>query len=394
MTTECGTAGYMAPEVETSQTHTAYDASAADVWSCGVVLFLMVSGAPPYQVARASDWWFDKLAKQKYDLFWKAHTQAHTQEAGQKWDPLWTDLINKMLCLDPQQRITMHQVAQHPWFTGPVLSPGQVYEEVSALKQRISAHKLAQQQQLRVQQQQQQQKFLGNSQLSGGDYQLVRSVGYSHGGGTEGAGEEKEGGGEDTDPALPLPLSHAYVTQLCAEQSGLDQAFSSPFSAQVTPPTLAFIDSAVLEATATKFTVWAPPAEVFSLAQSLLREEDHSLSVDHRKLQIKAALKHVGKFSVRIVAGNSEQQHLKQSAEASAPSLADSKQPEELNVTNPEAGADDRDDRASDFMRRAGGSSSDVCRKCLVLVRKRGPVDVAAFQDFFAALCQAFQAFF
>ena len=48
-----GTPAYMAPEVMNNR---GYDPSCADVWSAGVVLFVMVSGILPFQKPNLSDW--------------------------------------------------------------------------------------------------------------------------------------------------------------------------------------------------------------------------------------------------------------------------------------------------------------------------------------------------
>jgi len=45
MYTECGTPGYMAPEMFSG----GYDAAMADIWACGVILFIMLAGFPPFQ---------------------------------------------------------------------------------------------------------------------------------------------------------------------------------------------------------------------------------------------------------------------------------------------------------------------------------------------------------
>eukprot|EP00494_Astrolonche_serrata_P023679 UN23937 len=66
MSTELGTRGYMAPEILSGGK---YD-SKVDVFASGVVLFILLSGFPPFRETKLGDWWFDKVYKNKFGLFW------------------------------------------------------------------------------------------------------------------------------------------------------------------------------------------------------------------------------------------------------------------------------------------------------------------------------------
>jgi serine/threonine protein kinase len=105
--TECGTRGYMAPEI---LAHRAYDGAKADVWSAGVVLFIMLSGFPPFQIAASSDWWFRAVLKNQYEAFWNAHLRSA------QFSPGAMRLLSRVFCADPNSRITIEQIKEDPWF--------------------------------------------------------------------------------------------------------------------------------------------------------------------------------------------------------------------------------------------------------------------------------------
>lgn len=71
--TECGTRSYMAPEVLAKRP---YDGALADLWSAGVVLFIMLAGNPPFQTAISTDWWFRAVSSGRHDRFWAAHLRG------------------------------------------------------------------------------------------------------------------------------------------------------------------------------------------------------------------------------------------------------------------------------------------------------------------------------
>ena len=129
MYTNCGTPTYMAPEMLTRGR--GYDPTATDVWALGVILFIMLAGFPPFQQPSNSDWWFAKLAQNKHSLFWQAHLRnAYFTESAK-------DLINKMLCVDPSQRITLEGIMRHEWFNEPTIPIATVQNELARRKQRV-----------------------------------------------------------------------------------------------------------------------------------------------------------------------------------------------------------------------------------------------------------------
>ena len=90
MDTQCGTPGYVAPEILKGKKY----GTAVDMWSCGVIVYILLGGYPPfhddnhailYRKIKAADYAFDP----------------------QYWDQVSDDakdLIKKMLVVDPDKR--------------------------------------------------------------------------------------------------------------------------------------------------------------------------------------------------------------------------------------------------------------------------------------------------
>uniref|UniRef100_A0A1J3EQL6 non-specific serine/threonine protein kinase n=1 Tax=Noccaea caerulescens TaxID=107243 RepID=A0A1J3EQL6_NOCCA len=98
-----GTVGspfYIAPEVLSG----GYN-EAADVWSAGVILYILLSGVPPF--------W----GKTKSKIF-DAVRAADLRFSAEPWDHITSyakDLIRGMLCVDPSQRLSADDVLAHSW---------------------------------------------------------------------------------------------------------------------------------------------------------------------------------------------------------------------------------------------------------------------------------------
>eukprot|EP01065_Artemidia_motanka_P026753 TRINITY_DN31_c0_g1_i4.p1 TRINITY_DN31_c0_g1~~TRINITY_DN31_c0_g1_i4.p1 ORF type:complete len:444 (+),score=147.90 TRINITY_DN31_c0_g1_i4:84-1415(+) len=97
--TVCGTPNYMAPEVLKER---GYNGITADIWSCGVILFVMLAGYLPFDDPNMNAL-FNKIERGEYRM------------ARHFTDPV-KDIISRMLVIEPEKRITLEQIMQHPWF--------------------------------------------------------------------------------------------------------------------------------------------------------------------------------------------------------------------------------------------------------------------------------------
>lgn len=100
LSTVCGTPNYVAPEVLKEE---GYNGLVADVWSCGVILFVMLAGYLPFDDPHLNVL-FQKIERGDYRM-------SKIFSDGAK------DIIGKMLTVDPKKRVTMDEVMKHPWFT-------------------------------------------------------------------------------------------------------------------------------------------------------------------------------------------------------------------------------------------------------------------------------------
>ncbi|XP_030642462.1 SNF related kinase b [Chanos chanos] len=104
--TSCGSLAYSAPEILLGEE---YDAPAVDIWSLGVILYMLVCGHPPFQEANDSETLI-MIMDCRYTV------PAHVS-------PECKDLISCMLQRDPAQRASLAEIEGHPWLQGVDPSP-------------------------------------------------------------------------------------------------------------------------------------------------------------------------------------------------------------------------------------------------------------------------------
>ncbi|KAL7059162.1 hypothetical protein AAHC03_013536 [Spirometra sp. Aus1] len=104
--TFCGSLAYAAPEILANKE---YSGPAADIWSMGVILYSLLCGCLPFDPTKP-----EKLpqiiAKGKY-----AVDESLSKSSRH--------LLSRLLCVDPEKRISMQELCHHPWVMGEDLQP-------------------------------------------------------------------------------------------------------------------------------------------------------------------------------------------------------------------------------------------------------------------------------
>ena len=97
--TTCGTPNYVAPEVLSNR---GYDGAAADVWSCGVILYVLMAGYLPFEEADLPTLYRRINAAEFVCPFWfSADTKS---------------FIQKILDPNPKTRVKIEEIRKDPWF--------------------------------------------------------------------------------------------------------------------------------------------------------------------------------------------------------------------------------------------------------------------------------------
>jgi serine/threonine-protein kinase Chk1 len=137
-TTMCGSPPYIAPEVlqcarqdRKSADGSKYSANLVDIWSCGVILFVLLVGNTPWDEPTAESWEF----------------QEYVRTSGRSTDSLWgrlpadaLSLLRGMMNIEATKRFSFAQIRQHPWYTrrNPLLTAdGKVSDPIALAAQML-----------------------------------------------------------------------------------------------------------------------------------------------------------------------------------------------------------------------------------------------------------------
>ncbi|XP_050366582.1 calcium-dependent protein kinase 26 [Argentina anserina] len=124
-----GSPYYVAPEVLLK-----HYGPEADVWTAGVILYILLSGVPPFW-AETQQGIFDAVLKGYIDF--DSDPWPVISESAK-------DLIRKMLCSQPKDRLSAHEVLCHPWICENGVAPDRALDPavLSRLKTFSAMNKL------------------------------------------------------------------------------------------------------------------------------------------------------------------------------------------------------------------------------------------------------------
>lgn len=98
---------YCAPETRKAYTR-GFDAIKNDIFSLGVLLFVITIGDFPFINTSFSDEKYKFIIKKNYERFWEFFNNIEISDE-------FKDLINNLIGLNPSQRFTIDQILEHPW---------------------------------------------------------------------------------------------------------------------------------------------------------------------------------------------------------------------------------------------------------------------------------------
>jgi len=97
---------YVAPEILQNISH--YNGYLADLWSVGVILFILLTGVPPVEIAAPIDHRFNLLQTSCLgQLLQESNARALSTDV--------IDLLGNMLQTDPEKRLSIQEIFDHPW---------------------------------------------------------------------------------------------------------------------------------------------------------------------------------------------------------------------------------------------------------------------------------------
>jgi len=102
-----GTDTYCSPETRKGYIQ-GYDGIKSDVFSLGVLLFVIRAGKFPFNLSGYCDKRYRLIMNKNYEEYWKGFAKDNFSNE-------FKDLMNHLICYDPSERFSIDEILEHPW---------------------------------------------------------------------------------------------------------------------------------------------------------------------------------------------------------------------------------------------------------------------------------------
>ena len=101
--------------------HVLTAARGADVWACGVLLYVMLLGAFPFEHSTSAadeQRAFNEVHFEQIRIHWTANER--NKDIVKRMSPACMDLLDRIFKISEKERITVAEIKKHPWYTEPL----------------------------------------------------------------------------------------------------------------------------------------------------------------------------------------------------------------------------------------------------------------------------------
>ena len=102
-----GSDTYCSPEIKRAHIQ-GYNGIKSDIFSLGVLLFVIRAGKFPFNLSGYSDKRYRLIMNKDYEQYWNGFAKDNFSDE-------FKDLINHLICYDPSERFSIEQIMEHPW---------------------------------------------------------------------------------------------------------------------------------------------------------------------------------------------------------------------------------------------------------------------------------------
>jgi serine/threonine protein kinase len=104
----------MAPEIIEKRPYTG---ESVDLFSSAIICFILTTGLPPFRQAEVRNPHYHHIFLENWDRYWSLVRRANIIVSDE-----FRNFIERMLCYNPDNRMNMDEILQHPWMTAETAS--------------------------------------------------------------------------------------------------------------------------------------------------------------------------------------------------------------------------------------------------------------------------------